>query len=275
LDLDVAQREIIVVNNGSRDQTESIARQVAGVEVLTFPWANRSRARNEGAKRAQGQWLAFIDADVELDSAWAKEMLTATKSNPALIYQGPIIPANTDGQESLNHYRYQLAFENTHGKFSLLFIEARESPMVNSAACLYQRELFLALGGFDELLERHEDIDLSKRASLLNIAIDYVPEARALVHYHDQGWPAYWSRAFVEGTTKIDYFAKWEGKLGRQRLDIEAGAKQWFKFDRFRLLKFIHYGLRALGRVIGHLSRTPRFTPLEKTTRLQCIERPD
>lgn len=271
LKLDPAEREILVVNNGSTDLSAEILSEYDEVYTLTYAWASRSKARNTGAMHARGKWCVFVDADVELEASWAQEMMAAISQNQAQVFHGPIIPANTDGQEGLNRYRYHLAHEKTGGTFSLYFINVRESPMINSAVCVYERKLFYELGGFDEALERHEDIDLSKRASLISTKFHYVAKARAFVHYHDQGWWSYAVRAFREGMTKVDYLAKWEQMLKGQ--PVTKGLKpQW---DQYVLHKTIHLLIRVAGRLGGHLFRAPRFTPLDQKSRLQYIERPD
>ncbi len=58
--------EIIVVDTGSRDATERVARQ-AGARVLPFPWVDDfAAARNHGVARATGQWVLVLDADERL-----------------------------------------------------------------------------------------------------------------------------------------------------------------------------------------------------------------
>jgi len=56
------QGEIIVTNNNSTDSTGDIAK-AAGVRVVFEPVNQISRARNTGAKHAQGRYFIFIDAD--------------------------------------------------------------------------------------------------------------------------------------------------------------------------------------------------------------------
>lgn len=66
--------EIIIVNDGSTDDTESIANDLAEqdprVRVLTQQNGGLSAARNAGIRAARGVWLQFLDADdwIEPDS---------------------------------------------------------------------------------------------------------------------------------------------------------------------------------------------------------------
>ena len=63
---DPARYECIVVDNGSVDDTAKIAKQ-KGAKVLTLAEGTISALRNCGAKQAQGEYLAFIDADCVID----------------------------------------------------------------------------------------------------------------------------------------------------------------------------------------------------------------
>ncbi|MBL8012337.1 MAG: glycosyltransferase family 2 protein [Candidatus Omnitrophica bacterium] len=56
--------EVIVINDGSKDATAEILRQYDGkIRVLTIPNGGVSNARNTGMQMAQGNCLAFLDAD--------------------------------------------------------------------------------------------------------------------------------------------------------------------------------------------------------------------
>jgi hypothetical protein len=89
-----------------------------------------------------------------------------------------------------------------------LAIVAFETPMINTAACLYRKEALEEVNGFDESLVRHEDIDLSRRIAWKGWSFNTAPEARAQVFW-DGGWPEYLSRAIDNGRTKPDYNLKW------------------------------------------------------------------
>lgn len=62
--------EIIVVDNASTDHTEDIARSFKGVRVMRENRRGTQFARECGRKSAQGDIIAFIDADCHPDPNW-------------------------------------------------------------------------------------------------------------------------------------------------------------------------------------------------------------
>jgi len=62
--------EVIVVDDGSRDDTAAVAR-AAGATVISQRNAGPGAARNAGVRAARGSWIAFLDAD----DAWHPEKL--------------------------------------------------------------------------------------------------------------------------------------------------------------------------------------------------------
>jgi len=70
------QGEIIVTDNNSTDRTAEIAK-TAGARVVFEPVNQISRARNTGARHAQGRSLVFIDADTVV----SHELLQAALGN--------------------------------------------------------------------------------------------------------------------------------------------------------------------------------------------------
>jgi len=68
--------EVIVINHGSEDKTKKIAQQF-GAKVFDLSREKRvnySRPRNEGLKRALGEWIFYIDADERVSQELRKEL---------------------------------------------------------------------------------------------------------------------------------------------------------------------------------------------------------
>ncbi len=84
-------REMIVVDTGSTDRTQEIARE-HGATVYEFPWTDSfSEARNESLKYAKGKWLFWMDADDTLPPASGEALLHAALHAPAHI-AGFVVP---------------------------------------------------------------------------------------------------------------------------------------------------------------------------------------
>lgn len=77
--------ELIVVDNGSTDEGPHIARQF-GATVLVLPGLLIGALRNRGTAIASGEWLAFIDADIEMPENWLKPLFDIEASGQADVF---------------------------------------------------------------------------------------------------------------------------------------------------------------------------------------------
>jgi glycosyltransferase involved in cell wall biosynthesis len=69
----VSDLEVILVDDGSSDDTGKILREMFGDRIRYYPQTNQgaSVARNKGVEEARGEWIAFLDSD----DLWEKEKL--------------------------------------------------------------------------------------------------------------------------------------------------------------------------------------------------------
>lgn len=170
--------EVIVVDDGSRDETASI---VAGfgsrVQCLKQENQGVSSARNHGARVANGEWLAFLDAD----DAWRPEKLeaqiraAATEENQFLHCGSERID---DEGRSLGQQLDGLSGEVAAGM--LLF----RGNHANGSTTLVSRELFLAVGGYDPALSTSADWDMCFRLGMRS-RLSFV--AKPLAFYRQHG----------------------------------------------------------------------------------------
>lgn len=77
----VREIEVILVNDGSTDRTEEIARSVDGVRVLSFA-KNRGygAAIKAGFEAGRGDWLGFLDADGTCEPRFFKDLLALARA---------------------------------------------------------------------------------------------------------------------------------------------------------------------------------------------------
>jgi len=147
--------EIIVVDDGSTDNTFEIASRY-GVRLLKLPRnMGPSAARNRGAKMARAPILFFLDADVVLA--------------PGGLARARAAMCSTHADAVIGSYDDDPAAESTISRFKNLahhYFHQRSAGNATTfwGACgLVRRELFFELGGFDELHYGIEDVELGYR----------------------------------------------------------------------------------------------------------------
>ena len=79
--------EVIVVDDGSSDDTVAIVRDVhdSRVRLIQNDSAGVSAARNLGARHASGEWLIFLDADDRLRPGAVAALLAAARGAPRAV----------------------------------------------------------------------------------------------------------------------------------------------------------------------------------------------
>ncbi len=143
--------EIIVIDNGSTDGTVEIAR-ARGVRVLHRPGLTVSAMRNLGCAVAHGKFLAFVDADVTIDSDWVETALELMKpGGVAMVGASPGIPHDSTWVAKAWHLQVQARRQRSRRQW------------LESMNMIVRKEVFHAVGGFDESLITCEDVDLGYR----------------------------------------------------------------------------------------------------------------
>lgn len=176
--------QIILVDNASSDRTAQAAakadpeiRLIENVSNLGF-----AAAVNQGARAADGRWLALLNPDAFAEPDWLARLVAATEANPdvhcftsrQLMAEDPTRLDGLGDVMALAGYPFRGGY--THPDPGVL-----EPGWVFSAcggAMMISRELFLQVGGFDERLFCYcEDVDLGYRLRLIGEPTLLVPDA--------------------------------------------------------------------------------------------------
>ncbi len=147
-------------------------------EIIVMEGYPASKARNEGARKAKGEILVFIDKDIRLGHGHVLERII-----------GPLLDEEKIGIAitSLKIPSDANAFEKLYAKQ----VPLCELPVVNKvtaigsapAACLaIKKELFERLGGFHERMIRGEDTEFSLRIRKKGYKIVIVPQTWCYHH---------------------------------------------------------------------------------------------
>lgn len=201
--------EHIVVIDGATDNSLAVAHQnqAEGTHLITND-RNRGLAysQNAGIRLAQGEWVLKVDADDYIAPSYVEEILAAADADPRrnVIFS----PCQHVGAQT-HVYQYPP------------FDPARmiDYFMIPGPAA-FRREVWDAVGGYDETMRSAEDWDLYIRAQL---AVGLVPHqlAEPRWFYRMHSGP----RASALGMAQVrDLKAYWRGHT---RETARSGARSW------------------------------------------------
>ena len=148
--------EVIVVDDGSNDETAKIAQEYA---VKVIQQANRgpAAARNAGVRIAKGTLLVFTDADCVPSPSWLKD-LTHPFQNPEIVGVKGVYRTH---QNALVARFVQLEYEYKYARMRHQTV----IDFIDTYCAAYRKEVFIHNGGFDEsfLVPSVEDQEFSFR----------------------------------------------------------------------------------------------------------------
>lgn len=146
-------KEIIVVDDGSDDETPQITKQFPNITYLYQKNAGVSSARNSGIKIAKHEWIAFLDSDDEWHIDKLQEQVKLHKNSNKLLM------SYTDEKWIRDGVEVQIA--KKFAKVETNIFEASLSHcIIAPSSVLMHKSLFDSVGLFDESLEVCEDYDL-------------------------------------------------------------------------------------------------------------------
>jgi GT2 family glycosyltransferase len=163
-------REIICVDDGSEDASLKILKEIQEskesknrIQVVQQPNMGQAGARNAGAKRGTGTYLAFLDQDDLWLPHKLERQVAVLESNPDTV----MVHCDMDMIDELGRVTDQTLVSTTQKSvqkgpsLSQLF---GWDPCINPSTMLIRRAAFDRIGGFDSELSRWgDDVDLMLR----------------------------------------------------------------------------------------------------------------
>ena len=223
--------ELIVVDNGSSDNTAEIVSEFASkadfpVRYVYEERRGLSNARNSGVKAARGEIIAFTDDDCIVASNFLSETLLAFSKDPRVGYiTGLILLHNPE------HYRATINESAEPAEFQpFSYIKPGD---VKGANLSFRAIVLNEINGFDPLfgsgaLFPAEDCEAVARASTRGWRGQYTPtvvvrhdhgrtkyDIENLLRAYDIGRGAYHSKLFRSTDTRIHALRGWAGLFRR------------------------------------------------------------
>lgn len=183
--------EIIVVDDGSSDETTNLPDFVHGIGILRNDRAEGFvRACNNGAARARGEFVLLLNNDTQVTARWLDELVAAFRNFDNVGLVGPKL-VQTDGRlhaaggvvlASGNPWNVGRDENPDDPRYGYL----RKVDYVSGIALMIPRELWQRVGGFSNEFSptSFEDADLAMKVRQTGHFVVYVPTSTI---YHSEG----------------------------------------------------------------------------------------
>jgi GT2 family glycosyltransferase len=229
------QRQIIVVDDASTDQSTAFVAQFPEITLVRAQGVGVARTRNLGAARASGEIILFADAHVRAPAGWHQPIVSALREEAV----GAVAPGIYSLTEPARRgFGLALTGPDLHAGW----LRRRQSPpyavpVLPGCFLAMRRETFRETGGFDDGMHQlgGNDGELSCRFWLLGYELRVVTEVE-IGHLFRQTTP---------------YPARWASVV----------------HNRLRMA-FVHFDAGRVERVVAALRRYESF-PLAMTMMLE------
>jgi glycosyltransferase involved in cell wall biosynthesis len=230
--------EIILVDDGSHDDTAAVAR-TAGATVLQLGTradeGNPARARNRGAAVAQGDPIVFLDADCTPDTGWLSRLLAAHDAGAAVVGGALDLPPHLPITARCDYY---CGWYHVHSAR-----RAGTVPNHPPGNLSVRRQVFAASTGFTEqqpVAYAHEE--LAWQGEVQRSGGQIIFEPKAIVRHHN--------RPGFRNLLKRNY--RWGYSAIESKAATGAARLAWlYRYPAFLVAASIPLAIASTGYIVG------------------------
>lgn len=196
--------EVIVVDDGSRDQTADLARAF-GFQVISVPNGGLSNARNVGWRAAKGEIVAYLDDDACPDRHWLNHMVHTLLQTDFIGAGGPNISPPEDGFVAQ-------CVDHAPGNPTHVLLDDRTAEHVPGCNMAFWRHCLEAVDGFDATFRiAGDDVDFCWRVQQRGWEIGFSPAA-VVWHHRRSTVRTYLKQQINYGRAEAMLERKWPEK---------------------------------------------------------------
>lgn len=181
LSQNISDMEIIVVDDGSTDNTSQILEKYRPrITYIHQPNAGQSAARNTGLRACTGEFIQFLDSDDILESNKISMQVQYMKNHPEAM----IAVCPNKLFKRLNSKGRPVVSGEWHLFPKDLDLYLCYFNIAPPHAFLFRRKVFCSIGWFDSKVDNCEDYDILLRSLALGFIPHYTPSCRVFYRRH-------------------------------------------------------------------------------------------
>lgn len=157
--------EIIIVNDGSTDNSETVIQTFKDSRIQYFFQKNEgvAKARNFGIEKAQGDYVCFLDADDYWNSNFLETMHYYSQKLPEQKVFACAIEVETENKTFPANYSIDKKADFEIVDF---FTASQKECVLWTSSSVFQKSVFESVGHFDTNIKKGEDTELWIRIGL-------------------------------------------------------------------------------------------------------------
>ena len=173
--------ELIIVNDGSKDNSLSVAKQIAKqdsrIRIIDKSNGGVSSARNTGIKAATGEYVALLDGDDTWEPTFLEEQIRLVHDFPKAAMWGVSIAFIKYGK----CWKWEQGMGKGYRGYVENYFGTKHSDLYCSSSVVIRTDVFNHVGLFDERISSTEDLDMWYRIILKYPVVFY---DKVLVYYN-------------------------------------------------------------------------------------------
>jgi O-antigen biosynthesis protein len=222
--LDYPNYEVVVVNDGSKDRTEAIAKEF-GFRLISTENCGLSSARNTGMRAAKGEIVAYIDDDAIPDPHWLTYLAASYLRTNHVGIGGPNLPPRGDSSTAD-------CVANSPGNATHVLLTDDVAEHIPGCNMSFRKAALEAIGGFDERFRiAGDDVDLCWRIQQQGWTVGFNPAAMVW-HHRRSTVKAYLKQQMNYGKAEAMLERKWPEKYNAAGHIAWAGRLYFKGFEQ-------------------------------------------
>jgi GT2 family glycosyltransferase len=212
--LDYPNYEVLIVDDGSSDDTAAIA-SAYGFQVISTENRGLSNARNTGLEAASGEIIAYIDDDARPGPHWLTYLAATFLNTDFVGVGGPNITPPEDGliAECIGH---------SPGNPTHILLTDQVAEHIPGCNMAFRKTALQAVGGFDPQFRiAGDDVDICWKLQQRGWRLGFNPAA-VVWHHRRSSVKAYWKQQLNYGKAE-GRSDSWKA-AGDAQLQLRAGA---------------------------------------------------